>query len=120
MGDNHNYVHMRLSIQPNHKTTLFQHVEVSSSRENPIEHLRPRHLKAIESGITSALSNGEFQVCNLGTIECLTIYFLNIILTTSLNHRGGQGELSNNQSCSLVLSSGLFQVLVLFNCCSRL
>lgn len=111
MGDNHNYVHMRLSIQPNHKTTLFQHVEVSSSRENPIEHLRPRHLKAIESGITSALSNGEYQV---------TIYSLNTILTTSLNHRGGQGELSNNQSYSLVLSSGLFQVLVLFNCCSRL
>lgn len=59
VGDNHNYVHMRLSIRPNPQSLVFKHVEIAPSRDNPIDYLRPQQLKAIDNGIKSALGNGK-------------------------------------------------------------
>ena len=58
LGDQHHYVHLRMSVRPDICMALFKHVEVAHSRDSPIHHLKPHQLKALENGIKSALANG--------------------------------------------------------------
>ncbi|KAL3875008.1 hypothetical protein ACJMK2_037950 [Sinanodonta woodiana] len=76
VGDRRNHVSLTISIAPSKDNIEFKHVELDAPHDNPLI-IKWQHLKAINSGVSSALNNGGLLLnrCIVGSMKLRHSYY---------------------------------------------